>query len=92
MNEKNSLEKEKSEIIGAAETESKALADGELDDVNGGVFFMTLEDRAIRGKTAMFASTLEDKLPGGKKQRRGVRVQTLENRPEDRSPDTTKWL
>ena len=69
-----------------------ALSDEELEDVNGGVFFMTLEDRAIRGKTAMFVSTLEDRNNGGKKQRRGVRVQTLENRPEDRSPDTTKWL
>ena len=68
------------------------LSDEELEDVNGGGFFMTLEGKAVRGRTAMFGSTLEDRSNGGKKQRRDVRVQTLENRPEDRSPDTTEWL
>ena len=74
------------------ENESKALSDGELEDVNGGVFLRTLEGRADRRSVAVFPTTLEDKTPNGKKQRRGVRVQTLENRPEDRLPDTTKWL
>ena len=74
------------------ENESKALSDGELDEVNGGVFLRTLEGRVDRRSVAVFPTTLEDKFPGGKKQRRGVRVQTLENRPEDRLPDTTKWL
>ena len=74
------------------ENESKALSDGELEDVTGGVFLRTLEGRVDRRSVAVFPTTLEDKTPNGKKQRRGVRVQTLENRPEDRLPDTTKWL
>ena len=53
-----------------------ALSDDELEDVTGGGFFMTLEGKAVRGRTAMFASTLEDRSNGGKKLRKGV--QTLE--------------
>ena len=53
-----------------------ALSDEELEDVNGGGFFMTLEGRAVRGRTAMFGSTLEDRNLGGKKLRKGV--ETLE--------------
>ena len=37
---------------------------------------MTLEGRAVRGRTAMFGSTLEDRNLGGKKLRKGV--ETLE--------------
>ena len=53
-----------------------ALSDEELEDVTGGGFFMTLEGKAVRGRTAMFGSTLEDRSNGGKKLRKGV--QTLE--------------
>lgn len=52
------------------------LTDEELEDVNGGGFFMTLEGKAVRGRTAMFGSTLEDRNLGGKKLRKGL--ETLE--------------
>ena len=52
------------------------LTDDELEDVNGGGFFMTLEGKAVRGRTAMFGSTLEDRNLGGKKLCKGV--ETLE--------------
>ena len=69
-----------------------ALSDEELEDVTGGVFLRTLEGRVDRRSVAVFPTTLEDKTPNGKKQRRGVRVQTLENRPEDKSTAHTEWL
>ena len=64
------------------------LTDEELKDVTGGGFFMTLEGRPIRGKTAMFASTLEDRNLGGKKLRKGV--ETLEQ--TEKKGHNLKWL
>ena len=68
------------------------LSDDELEDVTGGLLVDSLVSRVDRGSAAMFSSTLEDRAVGKKRKRKGVRVQTLENRPGDGSNNSVEWL
>ena len=69
-----------------------ALSDDELEEVTGGLIVDTLVSRVDRRSAAMFPSTLEDRVHGKKKQRKGVRAQTLESRPDDAQGTPIEWL
>ena len=68
------------------------LSDDELEDVTGGLIVDTLVSRVDRRSAAMFSSTLEDRTTGKKRKRKGVRLQTLENRPDDAQSTPVEWL
>ena len=67
------------------------LSDDELEDVTGGLLVDSLVSRVDRSRT-MFSSTLEDRTTGKKRKRKGVRLQTLENRPDDAQGTPIEWL
>ncbi|MDO4983601.1 MAG: hypothetical protein Q4E35_08625 [Eubacteriales bacterium] len=68
-----------------------AISDDELDDVNGGRCFI-VSNGMKRENTAVFSSTLEDRVIGKKKRRGGIRLETLETRPDDAQGTPIEWL